>query len=110
MSSYRVVVTEAAERDLSALFDVIAFDFCNPQAAIQHVEELRGAAESLGEMPERFPLSRIPMFAKLGIREMSVKKFKVIYQVLASQMTVIILAVVGEKRDLTTVLSARAFL
>ncbi len=110
MSSYRVVVTEAAERDLSALFDVIAFDFCNPQAAIQHVKELKAAADSLGEMPERFPLSRIPMFAKLGIREMSVKKFKVIYQVLDSHRTVIVLAAVGERRDLATVLSARALL
>ena len=110
MSSYRVVVTEVAERDLSALFDVIAFDFCNPQAAIQHVAELRDAAYSLGEMPERFPLSRIPMFSKLGIREMSVKKFKVIYQVLNNTRMVIILAAVGERRDLATVLSARVLL
>jgi plasmid stabilization system protein ParE len=110
MSAYRVVVTEAAERDLSALFDVIAFDFCNPQAAIQHVAELREAANSLGEMPERFPLSRIPIFARLGIREMSVKKFKVIYQVLDNHKMVIILAAVGERRDLATVLSARILL
>lgn len=110
MSSYRVVVTEVAERDLSALFDVIAFDFCNPQAAIQHVAELRDAAMSLGEMPERSPLSRIPMFANLGIREMSVKKFKVIYQVLNNPKMVIVLAVVGERRDLATVLSARTLL
>ena len=110
MSSYRVVVTEAAERDLSALFDVIAFDFCNPQAAIQHVAELQDAANSLGEMPERFPLSRIPMFARLGIREMSVKKFKVIYQVLDNPKMVVILAAVGERRDLATVLSARVLL
>jgi len=60
----KVVITEAAEVDLERIGD--AFAHALPRRAVSFIAELRESCESLGDMPEAFPL--VPGPHKSGIR------------------------------------------
>jgi len=58
-----VTIAEAAETDLERIGDSIARDL--PRRAVSFIAELRESCESLGSMPEAFPL--VPGHPKSGM-------------------------------------------
>ena len=53
MSSYNVVITEAAQRDLLDIFDYITFELREPDSASRLLAKIRSKVNSLEEFPER---------------------------------------------------------
>ena len=66
--SYGVEIAESAERDIADVADVVAFAYGDPIGASRLAQRILDAAESLSEMPARYPLSRNPALAALAFR------------------------------------------
>lgn len=105
MTSFQVVLTEAAEQDLEALYDCIAEFDCVADA--NHVpDKLQAVANSLSRFPERGSYPR--ELLALGIKEdrqTAFKPYRVIYRVTEKQ--VIIHLIADGRRDMQTVLARR---
>jgi toxin ParE1/3/4 len=81
----KVTITEAAEADLEWIGDAIARD--RPRRAVSFIAELREGCESLGSMPEAFPL--VPGLNKSGIRRRVHGNYLIFYKVARDGIAVI---------------------
>lgn len=103
--SYKVLLTQGAERDLEAIYDYIAEN--DTQANADYVlDKLTEVAESLATYPERgsYPKELLA----LGIREYRqahFKPYRLIYRVSGKQVIVYIIA--DGRRDMQTLLTRR---
>ena len=103
--SYKVLLTQGAERDLEAIYDYIAEN--DSQANADYVlDKLMGVAESLAAFPERgsYPKELLT----LGIREYRqahFKPYRLIYRISGKQVIVYIIA--DGRRDMQTLLTRR---
>jgi len=68
MSSYNVVITEAAQRDLLDIFDYITFELREPDSASRLLSKIRSKVNSLEEFPERNKLISEPKYEEQKIR------------------------------------------
>jgi toxin ParE1/3/4 len=80
-----VTIAEAAETDLERIGDSIARDL--PRRAVSFIAELRESCESLGSMPEAFPL--VPGHHKSGIRRRVHGNYLIFYKVARDRIVVI---------------------
>lgn len=105
--SYKVLLTQSAERDLEAIYDYIAEN--DTQASANFVlDKLMEVTESLAAYPERgsYPKELLA----LGIREYRQAHFKpywLIYRVSGKQVIIYIIA--DGRRDVQTLLTCRMF-
>jgi len=103
--SYKVLLTQGAERDLEAIYDYIAEN--DTQANADYVpDKLMEVAETLAAFPERgsYPKELLT----LGIREYRqahFKPYRLIYRVSGKQVIVYIIA--DGRRDMQTLLTRR---
>jgi toxin ParE1/3/4 len=103
--SYKVLLTQSAERDLEAIYDYIAEN--DTQANADYVlDKLMDVAESLANYPERgsYPKELLAV----GIREyrqVNFKPYRLIYRVSGKQVIVYIIA--DGRRDMQTLLMRR---
>jgi toxin ParE1/3/4 len=103
--SYKVLLTQGAERDLEAIYDYIAEN--DTQANANYVlDKLMGVAELLAAYPERgsYPKELLAV----GIREYRqahFKPYRLIYRVSGKQVIVYIIA--DGRRDMQTLLARR---
>jgi toxin ParE1/3/4 len=101
---YKVEFAAVAEGDLHAIVEYIAAD--NPETALRVLEQIEARCASMNHMPERGRV--VPELAAFGIhtyRELIVTPWRVVYRI--SGMTVSILAVVDDRRNLEDVLLDR---
>jgi plasmid stabilization system protein ParE len=91
--------TEIAWRDLESTADHIAED--SPAYAASFVREIRDAARTLKEFPNRG--RRVPEFDRASIRELFIQNYRLIY--LTSDEAVFILGLIHAARDLGSVWS-----
>ena len=54
MNMYRVRITAKALSDMEAIYDYIALELLNPDAAMGQYNRIADAIETLSELPERF--------------------------------------------------------
>ena len=104
LREYKVEFATVAEGDLHAIVEYIAVD--NPEAALRVLEQIESRCASINHMPERGRV--VPELAAFGIhtyRELIVTPWRVVYRI--SGMTVSILAVVDDRRNLEDVLLDR---
>jgi len=73
----KVVLSSQAAEDLRRIARFIAQD--NPVRALSFVEELRGAAHRLCNLPHGFPL--VPRYEAHGIRRRSWRGYGILYSV-----------------------------
>ncbi len=103
--SYKVLLTQGAERDLEAIYDYIAES--DTRASADHVlDKLMEIAETLAAFPERGSHPR--ELLALGIREYRqahFKPYRLIYRVSGKQVIVYIIA--DGRRDMQTLLMQR---
>ena len=76
---YKIHSTDLAEQDLERTTDYIAYDLCNPCAAIKLIDGIREKIESLEIWPERHKFDEDLELAKLGIRKILYKNYKIYY-------------------------------
>lgn len=96
--SYGVEIAESAERDIADVTDVVAFAYGDPIGASRLAQRILDAAESLSEMPARYPLSRSPALAALGCHQFTVGNFNVVYRIDESAQKVHVVAVAYSRR------------
>ncbi len=95
----KVVVTDEARSDLSAITRYIAAD--NPERARTYVAELLAGAKALARMPEAFPL--VPRYRHLGVRKRRHGAYLIFYRV--DPGSVVILHVIHGARDYDALLA-----
>lgn len=102
---YRVVLVEAAERDLLDLHLFVELND-SPDRADVLLEHLEQAINTLSQMPQRghYP----PELARLGIhdfREIHYQPYRIIYEIIGKES--VVHAVVDGRRDLRDLLAVR---
>ncbi len=105
MSSYNVVITKAAQRDLLDIFDYIAFELREPESARRLLSKIRTKIKSLEELPERNPIVSEPKYEAQKIRWCSSENYVIFYQVSEIQNHVYIVRVLYKKRNWENLLS-----
>lgn len=65
---FRVIVMPVAEGDIAGIIRYIADVLGNKNAALEHYDAFCRALESLEEMPDRNPISRLEVLNERGIR------------------------------------------
>ena len=86
--SYRVHITQAAEKDLNHAADYIEFVLKNPQAADQLLGEAEKQINSLSSFPKKYPLAEDKVLALWGVRFLNVNNYLVFYLVSDEEPTV----------------------
>ena len=76
---YRVIVGPRTWRDVDEIVRFIAQD--SPAAAHQWYEEIFDRFESLESMPERCPVAPEPELDALGIRQMVVGNYRILFTI-----------------------------
>jgi addiction module RelE/StbE family toxin len=89
-----------ALEDIDSIYEYVALELQNVDAASKLVEKLETAVISLELLPYRGTERKIGMFANKGYRQIFLKNFTIIYRVDTKKKQVIIVHVVYSKRDL----------
>ena len=105
MSSYNIVITEAAQRDLLDIFDYIAFELRESDSARRLLSKIRTKVKSLEEFPERNKVISEPKYEAQKIRWCPVENYVIFYQVSDLQNHVFIIRVLYKKRNWEHLLS-----
>lgn len=79
MKQYNVRITNKALADMEAIYDYIADELLNPDAAMGQYNRIAEAIESLKMFPERFLLFDSHPEHELGIRQIPVDNYTAIY-------------------------------
>lgn len=89
--SYRLHITNTAERDLTQAADYIEFVLKNPSAADALLEEADRKINALRPFPKEHPLVDDKLLASWGIRFVQVKNYLAFYVVseMEEQITVV---------------------
>ena len=99
MSSYNVVITDTAQRDLLDIFDYIAFELRESDSARRLLYKIRTKVKSLEEFPERNNMISVPNYEAQKIRWCPVENYVIFYQVFDVQKQVYIIRVLYKKRN-----------
>ncbi len=86
--SYRIHITQAAEKDLNHAADYIEFVLKNPQAANHLLDEAEKQIDSLSSFPKKYPLAEDKVLASWGVRFLNVNNYLVFYLVSDEGLTV----------------------
>ena len=89
MKQYALKITDKALSDMSAIYDYIADQLQAPDMAIQQYDRLAEAIEALRVFPERCPLLRSQPERSLGMRQLPVNHYIVIFVVTEAAVTVL---------------------
>lgn len=76
---YNVKIAAGALADMEDIYDYIAEELLNPDAAIGQYERIACAAKSLQEFPGRCKLLDSPQLRALGMRRITVDNYTVIF-------------------------------
>lgn len=99
MSSYNVVITEVAQRDLLDSFNYIASELRESDSASLLLSKIRTKVKSLEEFPERNNMISETKYEAQKIRLCPVENYIIFYQVSEIQNHVYILRVLYKKRN-----------
>lgn len=101
---YKIVVTAPAERDLEAAVSYISNELKNKQAALNLLDLVEKAVNSLTDMPERYAVVSDETLARAGIRLITIKNYLLFYTVHKETQTVVIQRFLYGKRNWANVL------
>ncbi len=99
MRTYKIDISENAERDLFEIGFYIAKELAAPKAAKRILAELQKSINSLEQMPKRHPLIDSKRYALKGIRVFVMERYNLYYTVVDSSNTVYINRVMHQSRD-----------
>lgn len=102
--SYRVHITQRAEKDLARVLDYIEFSLKNPQAADSLLDEAETALASLDQLPERYAIVDDKLLSAWGIRFIQIKNYLAFYVVAGETQTVHVIRFLYGKSDWRSIL------
>ncbi|MFA9462768.1 MAG: type II toxin-antitoxin system RelE/ParE family toxin [Velocimicrobium sp.] len=106
MSSNKVVITKTAQQDLLDIFDYIAFELREGQAARNLLAKIRKKIMMLEEFPERNALIGEPNYRVKNIRWCPIENYVIFYQISEFDKNVIVLRVLYKRRNWEYLLSS----
>lgn len=78
---YNVMITASALADMEAIYNYIAVELLNPDAALGQYERIAETVKSLQEFPGRCKLFDSPQLRALGMRRITVDNYTVIFMI-----------------------------
>lgn len=100
MKQYDVKITHKALADMEAIYDFLADGLQSAEAAMKQYDRIASAIESLKTLPNRCSRLRSEPEHALGMRQLLVGRYSVIYVV--EEPTVVVLRVLYSASDLHT--------
>jgi plasmid stabilization system protein ParE len=105
MNQYKVLLSDAAAKDLHEIFDYIALELRSAQSASRTLDLLEDAIKKLDTAPKLHSLVRDDYLASLGYRFKPVKNYNVFFLVDDHNMAVAVVRILYGRRDWSLVLS-----
>ena len=99
MVPYRIDVSEAAENDLRGIVRYIASQLSTPVSALNMMELLEEAMESLSEFPQRYSLLTDDRLSQMGYRKLNVKNHIIFYSIDEKNKVVDVERILYARRD-----------
>ena len=93
MDNFKVKLYQKAYRDLDGIYSYIANNLSEPSIAENMISAIENAILSLEQMPERGAIRKTGIYANQNYRQLIVKKYLIIYKVLADKKEVHIVTV-----------------
>lgn len=100
--SYSITLSKAADADIRAIYEYIAYDLHSPQTAAALINRLEKEIFSLDEMPERYCVYNAEPWRSRNLRIMPVDHYLVFYIPDRVKQTVSIIRVMHGSRDTAT--------
>jgi plasmid stabilization system protein ParE len=104
--TYKIHITRAAERDLTAAADYIEFNLCNPDAADALLAEADERIRRLSAHPKRYTIVEDPVLRGWQLRPLPVKNYLAFYTVSDENQTVTIVRFLFKKRNWVSILAS----
>lgn len=98
--TYKVKISETAEKDIRKIYEYIAFELLSPSVAAAQVGRIEKSILSLDEMPMRFRIYENEPWKSRGLRVMPVDNYLVFYIPYEQNHTVNILRIMYGGRDI----------
>lgn len=99
---YEVFTTAQAVADLRAIFEYIAYELMSGQNALNQLDRLGKAIESLEEMPKRHQLYEKEPWKSCNLRFMPVDNYLVFYVAEAEEKKVTVIRIMYGRMDIET--------
>lgn len=103
--SYRIHITDQADRDLRSIFEYIAFELGSMVNAEGQLSRLEKEILALDELPERYRRYELEPWYSRGVRRFPVDNYCVFYRPDPMTEEVDILRVLYAGRDIDTIMS-----
>ena len=100
MKEFEIYYTDEAIEDLKAIYQYIATIENEPINALNLVNAIREAINSLNIFPLRYPEVRWSPWKEIGMRNMVIKKHIVFYQVNELESVINIVRIMSCRRDI----------
>ena len=89
MMQYNVKITGKALADMEAIYDYIAYELLNPDAAMGQYNRIADAIESLKMFPERCHLFDSQPEHDMGMRQIPVDNYTAVYVIQGDDVVVL---------------------
>ena len=99
MATYRVDISEPAERDLRDIVKYISSQLSAPETALSMLERIESAMLRLSDMPQRHPFASDERLAQMGYRLLRVKNYIVFFSIDQQRQIVDIERILYARRD-----------
>lgn len=86
--------------DLDSIYAYIANTLLEPETASHLVDTLEDGILSLERLPYRYPERKVGVYANRGYRQLLIQNYTVIYRVIESEKTVVIVTVCYSRREI----------
>lgn len=97
---YELSITEQADADLRGIYEYIAFELFSPENAVRQIERLEAGIISLEKFPKKFRTYDREPWRSRGLRIMPIDNYVVFYIPDDAAMTVTVIRVMYDGRDL----------
>lgn len=99
MTTYRIVITDPAEKDLNEIIDYIAFELRSSSSAENIIIKISNSISSLEQLPKRHPFVKDERLANLGIRMLIIENYIAFYVVFEKDKVVTIIRILYNRRN-----------
>lgn len=99
-NSYKVIYSPLAQDDIRAIYTYIANELQAKQTARGQVDRIRNTVRKLNAMPERYSAVEWEPWASMGMRKVPVDNYIVFYLVDTVKLTVTVIRVLYNGRDI----------
>jgi plasmid stabilization system protein ParE len=99
MAGYSIDISRRADNDMRNIYSYIAHELKEPKTALEQIERIETAINSLDDMPDRIALVSDERLASEGYRKLLVDNYFVFYLINSGDRTVEISRVLYALRD-----------